>query len=45
MEIYKKYDTILTFDDKLFYKKNLLTTCLSANKFVYLQNSLQLCMY
>ena len=21
MEIYKKYDTILTFDDKLFYKK------------------------
>ena len=39
MEICKKYDTILTFDDKIFYKKNLLPTCLSANKFVYLQNN------
>ena len=39
MEIYKKYDTILTFDDKLFYKKNLLPICLSANKFVYLQHN------
>ena len=34
MEIYKKYDTILTFDDKLFYKKILLPTCLSANEFL-----------
>lgn len=39
MEICKKYDTILTFDDKLFYKKNLLPICLSANKFVYLQHN------
>jgi len=39
MEICKKYDTILTFDDKIFYNKNLLPTCLSANKFVYLQNN------
>ena len=38
MKIYERYDTILTFDDKLFYNKNLLPTCLSANKFVYLQN-------
>jgi len=38
MKIYERYDTILTFDDKLFYNKNLLPTCLSANKYIYLQN-------
>ena len=39
MKIYEKYDTITTFDDKIFYKNNLILSCLSANKFVYYKNN------
>lgn len=39
MNIYEKYDKILTFDDKIFYKKNILSNCLSANKYIYFKNN------
>ena len=39
MVLYKKFDNILTFDDKIFYKKNLLATCLSINKYEYCKNN------
>ena len=39
MKIYEKYDNIITFDDKLFYKNNLILSCLSVNKFEYYKNS------
>ena len=39
MKIYEKYDTITTFDDKIFYKNNLILSCLSANKFELYKNN------
>ena len=39
MKVYEKYDNIITFDDKLFYKNNLILSCLSVNKFEYYKNS------
>ena len=39
MKIYKKYDSIFTFDDKIFHNKDLLPSCLSANNYLYLKNN------